>query len=122
MGVKNYDLVEIQLESRKVRGPVWVQPGFADYSLGLALGYGREQTGRVGVGTGFNAYRLRTSEAPNFAVGQQCGRSANPIRSPAFNIIGPWKGRPIIREANLAQYPASIRILRRRCRSKKRRW
>ena len=30
----------------------------ADYSLGLALGYGREKAGRVGTGVGFNAYKI----------------------------------------------------------------
>src|SRR5207237_754029 len=36
-GVKNSDLVEIKLGNRSVKGPIWVQPGLADYSLGLAL-------------------------------------------------------------------------------------
>ena len=62
LGVKNSDLVELRLGGRSVRGPIWVQPGLADYSLGLALGYGREQAGRVGKGTGFNAYPLRTTD------------------------------------------------------------
>src|SRR2546422_10977912 len=69
LGVENTNVVEIKLGNRSVRGPIWVQPGFADYSLGLALGYGREKTGRVGRGAGFNVYPLRTSEAQNFAVG-----------------------------------------------------
>ena len=47
---KNSDVVEVRLGNRTVRGPIWVQPGMADYSLGLALGYGRERTGRVGQG------------------------------------------------------------------------
>src|SRR5262249_15456705 len=58
LGVKNSDVVEVKLGSRTVNGPIWVQPGFADYSLGLALGYGRPKPGRVGNGTGFNAYQL----------------------------------------------------------------
>src|SRR5205814_5536922 len=69
LGVENTDVVEIKLGNRSVRGPIWIQPGFADYSLGLALGYGRVGTGRVGRGTGFNAYPLRTTGAENIAVG-----------------------------------------------------
>jgi hypothetical protein len=34
----------------------------ADYSLGLALGYGREKAGRVGTGVGFNAYKIFTGK------------------------------------------------------------
>src|SRR5205807_9422396 len=69
LSVKNSDLVEIQLGGRSVRGPIWVQPGMADYTLGLALGYGRTRSGRVGNGTGFNAYALRTADNLNFATG-----------------------------------------------------
>ena len=58
LGVANGDLVEISLNGQKVIGPIWTQPGMADYSLGLALGYGREKVGRVGNGVGFNAYKI----------------------------------------------------------------
>ena len=58
LGVANGDVVEISLNGRNVTGPIWVQPGMADYSLGLALGYGREKAGRVGNGVGFNAYKI----------------------------------------------------------------
>jgi molybdopterin-containing oxidoreductase family iron-sulfur binding subunit len=58
LGVANGDMVEIALNGKTVQGPIWVQPGMADYSLGLALGYGRENAGRVGDGVGFNAYKI----------------------------------------------------------------
>jgi hypothetical protein len=65
-GIKNKELVEIVLDGRKVQGPVWIQPGLADFSLGLALGYGRTQSGRVGgidsESVGFNAYSIRDSK------------------------------------------------------------
>ena len=48
----------MSLNGRSVVGPIWTQPGMADYSLGLALGYGREKAGRVGTGVGFNAYKI----------------------------------------------------------------
>ena len=38
LGVQNGDVVEITLNGRSVKGPIWTQPGMADYSLGLALG------------------------------------------------------------------------------------
>jgi MoCo/4Fe-4S cofactor protein with predicted Tat translocation signal len=104
LGVKNSDVVEIQLGGRSVRGPIWVQPGFADESLGLALGYGRSKTGRVGTGTGFNAYTLRTTENSAFAVGASI-RLVNETY-PLSCTQDHWsmEGRPIIREANLEQY------------------
>src|SRR5258706_1742517 len=63
LGVENMQVVEIKIGSRIVRGPIWVQPGLADYTLGLGLGYGRQKSGRVGNGVGFNAYPLRGSTA-----------------------------------------------------------
>src|SRR5204863_598734 len=62
-------LVRIEFDGREIVGPVWVQPGQADNGVGLALGYGRQKTGRVGRGSGYDAYRLRTTEALHFARG-----------------------------------------------------
>jgi molybdopterin-containing oxidoreductase family iron-sulfur binding subunit len=104
LGVRNGNLVEITLGERKVRGPIWVQPGMADNSLGVALGYGRTKAGRVGNGVGFSAYAIRTTAAENFAVG------ATVTKTGAKQILSctqdHWslEGRPIIREANLEQY------------------
>jgi molybdopterin-containing oxidoreductase family iron-sulfur binding subunit len=44
-------------------------PGHPDNAFTLHLGYGRQYAGRVGSGMGFNAYALRTSDAPLFEPG-----------------------------------------------------
>jgi molybdopterin-containing oxidoreductase family iron-sulfur binding subunit len=103
-GLKNSDVVEIKLGGRSVRGPIWIQPGLADDSLGLALGYGREKTGRVGQGTGFNAYLVRTSGAENFAVGATLRATGETYPVSVTQDHWSMEGRPIIREANLEQY------------------
>jgi MoCo/4Fe-4S cofactor protein with predicted Tat translocation signal len=104
LGVKNSDVVEVKLGGRGVRGPVWVQPGMADYVVGLALGYGREWNGRIGYQVGFNAYGLRTSDKPGFATGATISRTGDTY--PLSTTQNHWsmEGRPIIREANLEQY------------------
>ena len=104
LGLKNTEVVEIGMGGRSVRGPIWVQPGMADYTLGLALGYGRTRTGRVGTGTGFNAYAVRNSQGSNFALGASL-RPTN-LTYPLSCTQDHWsmEGRPIIREANLDQY------------------
>src|SRR5205807_2423581 len=38
-GVRNGDVVQITLGKQSIEGPIWIQPGQADYSLGLPLGY-----------------------------------------------------------------------------------
>ncbi len=57
------DVVELELNGRKLRGPVWIQPGQAEQTVTLHLGYGRERAGRIGRGVGFNANLLRTSDS-----------------------------------------------------------
>jgi len=103
-GVKNSDVVEVRLGGRSVRGPIWVQPGMADYCLGLALGYGRPQTGRVGQMTGFNVYPLRTSEARSLAVGATLQRTGETYPLSCTQNHWSLEGRPVVREANLEQY------------------
>src|SRR5437773_75853 len=61
LGTANGDVVEIEIEGRKVEAPAWVQPGHPDGAVTLHFGYGRTKCGRVGANTGFNAYVLRTS-------------------------------------------------------------
>jgi molybdopterin-containing oxidoreductase family iron-sulfur binding subunit len=63
------DMVELIFAGRTVRAPVLIQPGHADNSVTVHLGYGRTHAGQVGSGTGFNAYQLRTRQAMWFANG-----------------------------------------------------
>jgi molybdopterin-containing oxidoreductase family iron-sulfur binding subunit len=64
MGLKNFDGVELRSHGRSVRGPVWIMPGQARRSVTVHFGYGRRHAGRVADGQGFDAYALRTHEAP----------------------------------------------------------
>jgi MoCo/4Fe-4S cofactor protein with predicted Tat translocation signal len=66
--VEDGDMLEISVNERKLQAPAMIAPGHADYSLSLSLGYGRWVVGRVGRGTGFNAYELRTVAAPYYAT------------------------------------------------------
>jgi molybdopterin-containing oxidoreductase family iron-sulfur binding subunit len=61
-GLANDDVIEIEANGRRLRGPVWIQPGQAENTITLHLGYGRKKAGRIGSGVGFNANLLRTTE------------------------------------------------------------
>jgi MoCo/4Fe-4S cofactor protein with predicted Tat translocation signal len=102
LGVQNGDIVEISLNGSTVTGPIWTQPGMADYSLGLALGYGREKAGRVGTGVGFNAYKIFSGKYIETGAG---------IRKTGATYVlactqDHWsmEGRPAVREANLEEF------------------
>jgi molybdopterin-containing oxidoreductase family iron-sulfur binding subunit len=104
LGVQNFDIVELKIANRTIYGPIWVQPGFADYSLGLALGYGRTVTGRVGKNVGFNAYPLRASDGESIALGATLTKTGQTYTLACTQDHWSLEGRPIIREANLEQY------------------
>ena len=62
------DRIELQYRDRTVIAPVFIQPGQPDNVITVHLGYGRTVSGRVGTKTGFNAYAIRTSDAPWFGA------------------------------------------------------
>ena len=39
--IKTCDIVELELNGKKVTGPVWIQAGHPDNSVTVTLGYGR---------------------------------------------------------------------------------
>jgi MoCo/4Fe-4S cofactor protein with predicted Tat translocation signal len=102
LGVANGDIVEISLNGKTVSGPIWTQPGMADYSLGLALGYGRERAGRVGTGVGFNAYKIFSGKY--IEIGATIKKTGATYSLVTTQSHWSMEGRPAVREANLEEY------------------
>jgi Fe-S-cluster-containing dehydrogenase component len=66
-GLANGDEAEVEIRGRNLRVPVWIVPGHADGAVTLTLGYGRAwEDGTI---LGYDAYRLRRSDAPWHAPG-----------------------------------------------------
>ncbi len=103
-GTTQASLVKVVLGGLEVVGPAWAQPGMADGTVGLALGYGRQLSGRVGRGAGYDAYQVRTMAAPHFATGATVTQLGQ--LHPVSTVQHHWamEGRPAVREANLDQY------------------
>ena len=57
------DVVRVTIASRSLEAPAWVSAEHAEGALTLPLGYGRRDAGRVGNAVGFDAYRVRPSDA-----------------------------------------------------------
>ena len=102
LGVENGDMVEVTLNGRTVKGPIWTQPGMADYSLGIALGYGRTAAGRVGTGVGFNAFAIFTGSY--VATGATVKKTGETYVIATTQHHWSMEGRPAVREANWAEY------------------
>lgn len=105
-------LVKVTLDGREIVGPAWIQPGMADFVLGLALGYGRVAAGRVGSGAGYDAYRLRTAGAGSTQAGATVTATGQWHRLATTQNHWSMEGRPIVREANLDAYRRNPRFAR----------
>jgi molybdopterin-containing oxidoreductase family iron-sulfur binding subunit len=68
LGLTDGQIVNLKRGSFIVEMPVLMQPGHADESVTVLLGYGREHCGHVGKGVGYNGYPLRTTAAYNVAT------------------------------------------------------
>jgi len=116
LDVKHGDLVTLALDGRTVEAPVYVLPGQARYSVTLHLGYGRDDAGRVGRGTGFDAYRLRTWDRRDATDGltlERTGRTYQLATTQDHHAIDASGAAEIqdrvprlVREGTLADYEA----------------
>jgi molybdopterin-containing oxidoreductase family iron-sulfur binding subunit len=108
LDVADGDIIEISLQNRSLSIPVILAPGHADGSISIQLGYGRSIVGRVGKGTGFNAYPLRTTAQPYFAVGAKVRVTGKNYKLALTQEHGALEGRggDITREATIEEYKA----------------
>lgn len=56
LGLEKDDVVEISANGKKVTLPILVQPGQANNTVGIAIGYGRTLAGKAANGVGVNIY------------------------------------------------------------------
>jgi molybdopterin-containing oxidoreductase family iron-sulfur binding subunit len=109
-GLTQGDFIAIERAGRRLEIPVLIQPGHADESISVALGYGRQVCGRVGRGVGFNAYVIRTSEAFTFAtdasIRRTGGRHQLVQTQEHHTMVEPMTGatRPLARQVTLEEY------------------
>jgi molybdopterin-containing oxidoreductase family iron-sulfur binding subunit len=102
------DVVELRLNDRTVRAPVWIMPGHADRSITVYLGHGRDHAGKVGgtngVRLGFNAYGLRTSVQPWFAAGLTVRKTGDGALVACTQQHHLMENRAIVRTGTLERY------------------
>jgi len=103
------DVAELEFNGKKVKGAVWIQAGHPDNSITVFLGYGRERAGRIGTGTGFDVYPLRTSQTPWFANGAQLRGTGDIYQlasTQGYQTMETPDGdtRPLVRERSLEEY------------------
>jgi MoCo/4Fe-4S cofactor protein with predicted Tat translocation signal len=96
-------VVTVAIGNTSVTGPVWIQPGLADDTVAIAMGYGRDW-GRIAKGVGFNANVFRSSASAFLATGAQLTLTGKRHRIAQTQEHWAMEGRPIVREANYEQF------------------
>ena len=104
LGIGNEDVVELELDGRAVRAPVWIAPGQAADVVTVHLGYGRTRAGQVGTGVGFNAYQLRTSERPWSASGLVLRTTGAHYELACTQHHHAMEGRDLVRVGTVEEY------------------
>ncbi len=99
-----FDVVELQYKGRKLLAPVWITPGHADGCATVHLGYGRSRGGSVGSGLGFNAYAIRTSDAPWFGEGLTIRKTGGRQPLASTQLHHSMEGRDLARSATLDEF------------------
>ena len=106
LDLAEFDLVEVKTATYSVTLPVLIQPGQANGTISIALGYGRTKAGQAGTEVGKNAYPFLTFENGTF----QTAAVASISKVGGTYILAQtqthhsFEGRNIIRETTLKEY------------------
>ena len=99
------ETVNIVVRDRRLDGvPVLILPGHADECVTVHLGYGRTRAGKVGNGTGFNAYAIRTANAPGYGVGLEIRKIGTQYPLACTQFHHSMEGRDLVRAATIEEY------------------
>ena len=98
------DQLKLDYSGRSMTVPTWIMPGQPDGVITIHLGYGRKRAGRVGNKQGFDAYYLRTSNAPWFGTGLQVSKAPGVYQLAATQTHFNMEGRDLLRSSSLADY------------------
>ena len=106
---ENTRKAQITVNGKSLIVPILIQPGQANGTFGLALGYGRTKAGRVADGVGVNAYELVDASKGfvNFDItaGVEVAATADTYKIARTQTHQTFMGREnVIQEATLAAY------------------
>ncbi|TPK42591.1 MULTISPECIES: TAT-variant-translocated molybdopterin oxidoreductase [unclassified Mesorhizobium] len=112
LGLENGQVVNLARDGRTLDAPVWITPGQPDDTVTLSLGFGRKAGSVAALAGGYDAFAIRTSDAPWFAddvVLSPRGGSARVVTTQHHQAM---EGRAIIRHASLDAFRANPHFVR----------
>lgn len=104
LGLAKEDAVELSYRGRKVTAPVWIEPGHPDESVTVHFGHGRSRAGKLGTGTGFNAYAIRPSESLWSGQGLSVRKTGERYALATTQPHHMMEGRHLVRSATLEEF------------------
>ena len=103
-GTIHVDLVEMELEGRRLRGPAWILPGHADDCVTLHLGHGRTRAGKVGTNVGFKANLLLSTTIGPQGGGLRLRKTGERYALACTQFHHLMEGRDLVRAGTLDEY------------------
>lgn len=94
----------------KMKFPVYIQPGQADNTISIPVGYGQNNIGKVGSALGENAYKLITVTNNNrklYNTDTVIALAEGEFQLAISQKHGDLEGRPIVRETVISRYKES---------------
>ena len=104
LAINNGDELELRFHQHSVTAPAWIAPGQAEETVTIHFGYGRTRVGRVGLGAGFNAYRLRTSAEPWIGRGLELTKTGGRNELATTQRHHSMEGRHLIRVGTVDEF------------------
>ncbi|GAA4375224.1 TAT-variant-translocated molybdopterin oxidoreductase [Hymenobacter koreensis] len=106
-GLEQGDVVKVTANGKSIEVPVLVQPGQAKGAVSVAIGYGREKSGKVGDKVGANAYPLGVVRDGALAFNtvvtiEKTGANQPIAQTQTHHTI--MDRKPVVQESTLAQY------------------
>ncbi len=107
-GYQQGNIIEVKVNNVTLKGPVLIQPGQADQTIGIAVGYGRTNAGKAGNKVGVNAYPL-TSFSDGSIHYMASGATITKTVDPDYKLNGTqihhtMMSREPVRETTLAEW------------------
>ena len=104
LGIESNDVISISNGAQSIEVAAFVQPGQADNSISLALGWGRTSVGRYGNGRGFNVNPLRTIKTMEMMDGAKVSKTGRIYKIVQTQDHFRMEGRPLAIDATVDEF------------------
>ena len=109
------DVIELRYRGNTARMPIFRVPGHPQQSVTVFFGYGRRMAGNIGNAAGdaaaFNAFLLRTSDAPWFGNGLEIAKTGERYLLATTQEHHAMEGRNPVRAATIEEYKKDPKVI-----------